>query len=82
MSFVIVLNDQILLATLLNGLQCLSFIGRMARPYIHGRFSTRTALTSRQYDKYPDLPLGPPHLMASFTSDGQLHEKQLQERDE
>jgi len=39
-------------------------------------------LIVRQYDKYTDLPLGPPQLMVSFTKDEQVPQKQLQERDE
>ncbi|KAK1925845.1 hypothetical protein DB88DRAFT_524193 [Papiliotrema laurentii] len=35
-----------------------------------------------QFDIHPDLPLGPPTLMMSYTADGQVDEKQLKERDD
>ena len=35
-----------------------------------------------QYDKYPDLPLGPPQLMMAITKDGAVNEQLLKQRDE
>jgi len=33
------------------------------------------------HDKYPDLPLGPPNLMMSYTADGQVDEEMVADRD-
>lgn len=40
-----------------------------------------TFLQTWQYDIHPDLPLGPPQLMMSYTDPSQLPEKFVTERD-
>jgi hypothetical protein len=58
----------------------------MGRPYIPGgSFSIvlGTMLISRQYDKHPELPLGPPQLMMSLTDDSiiEKHKSTLEDMD-
>lgn len=55
----------------------------MERPFILGTFPTFRSLRARQYDKHPDIPLGPPQLMMSLVDDSvvEKHKSTLEEMD-
>jgi len=65
---------------------CWSYTERTGRLYIPGPsspFSLERMLISRQYDKHPELPLGPPQLMMSLTDDSiiEKHKSTLEDMD-
>jgi hypothetical protein len=69
-----------------NDPRCLSYTEHTGRLYIPGISSYPLILTTlkiRQYDRHPELPLGPPQLMMSLTNDSiiEKHKSTLEDMD-